>query len=117
MRKHTVMLVMAFVAMLVMAFPAAAVELHTPHQGTTCDEGEFTRLHFVLNQYQSNTGATITVEFADGTIIVQQSTEINRRMQHFRIAVTGESELVSASTNTGDLGRLVLSDYECDGKK
>ena len=114
----------AIATVMALSIPVGAAELHEPHQGTECEDGEgLVQLHFVNNQLDAGTAAGwIFVEFADGTTVSQLADKVNRRNQHWTITVGGESQLVNAWTTVEEgggeggtqlIGRLVLSDYDC----
>lgn len=112
MRRASVALVFAFALVLTMAFPAIAADLHEPHQGTTCAEGEIGTFHFVLNQHDG-VPQTLTVEWTGGDTTYNTPDKVNGGTQHWTVEGPG----FDSAYTSGD-GKLVLSDYECsDGKK
>ena len=124
MKRRLIGVLTAIAVAMALAIPVGAAELHEPHQGTTCPDGEgLVELHFVNNQLDAGTAAGwIFVEFADGTTVSQLADRVNRRTQHWTITVGGESELVNAWTTVEEgggeggtqlIGRLVLSDFDC----
>jgi hypothetical protein len=122
MKRRLLGVLTAIAVAMALAIPVGAAELHEPHQGTTCPDGEgLVELHFVNNQLDAGTAAGwIFVEFADGTTVSQIADRVNRKNQHWTITADGESELVSAETTTGAggtgaqlIGMLVLSDFDC----
>ena len=122
MKRRLLGVLTAIAVAMALAIPVGAAELHDPHQGTTCPDGEgLVELHFVNNQLAAGTAAGwIFVEFADGTTVSQIADRVNRKNQHWTITADAESQLVNAWTWTGAdesgtelIGRLVLSDYDC----
>ena len=124
MKRRLLGVLTAIAVAMALAIPVGAAELHEPHQGTECEDGEgLVQLHFVNNQLAPNTAAGwIFVEFADGTTVSQLADKVNRRNQHWTITVGGESQLVNAWTTVEEdggeggtqlIGRLVLSDFDC----
>lgn len=90
---------------------AIAAELEN-FSGQSCGDFEGT-WHFVNNQVSEGSGpGTLTAEFTSGTQVVGPSS-VNKSTQHFHVIASGD--LINASTNLD--GRLVLSDFSCDGGK
>ncbi|MEZ5165724.1 MAG: hypothetical protein R2695_04235 [Acidimicrobiales bacterium] len=95
-----------------MAAPVGAADLHEDHVGTRCGDGQIGTWHFVNVQTGGATEpGTLTASFDGGTaIIVVQSDQVNRRMQHFRVTGVG-TVLDDASTDlprpAGPVGLLL----------
>ena len=122
MKRRLLGVLTAIAVAMALAIPVGAAELHEPHQGTECEEGEgLVQLHFVNNQLDVGTApGWIFVEFADGTTVSQIADRVNRKVQHWTITASGQAAIVSAETTTGAgntgaqlIGMLVLSDYDC----
>jgi len=122
MKRRLLGVLTAIATVMALSIPVGAAELHEPHQGTECPDGEgLVELHFVNNQLDAGTAAGwIFVEFEDGTTVSQLADRVNRKNQHWTITADAESKLVSAYTTTGAnmtgadlIGMLVLSDYDC----
>lgn len=113
MRRFGTAIVVGLIA-LGLSTPVGAADLHTPHEGTSCGDGQVGTWHFVNVQTAGSAAGTITAVFDGGdAVIVQTSDQVNRNMQHFRVTGVGE-QLDTASTNLP--GRLVLSDFSCEGE-
>ena len=126
MKRPSVRLAIALAALLALALPALAAELHEPHQGTACKAGEVGTWHFVANQTEGATEGWLVVDFDSGNLVGPlEPDKINRNVMHWWIRDAG-TELVNARTY-GDLnsasqypaggeglaGKLVLSEWAC----
>jgi hypothetical protein len=90
---------------------AYAVDLHTPHLGSSCPAGFVGNYHFVNNQIPEGTGTgTLWASWNSGDTCQVDAYKVNLHTQHFRCeGMLGV--LTAASTNLP--GKLVLSDYTC----
>ena len=114
MRKRHVVSAIAFALAMALSIPAGAADLHEAHVGTACPEGQTGTWHFV--NVQTDGAAAGTLEYSlDGGAVAGSvgAYKVNPNMQHF--LVVGGNTLDSASTNLP--GKLVLSDYTCEGGK
>jgi hypothetical protein len=96
-------------ALAVSASPAFAASLSNG-SGQSC--GGFSGTwHFVNNQ---NGGVVTTLDacFSSGCVSGVQATSVNKSTAHYYVSASGT--LVSASNSSP--GKLVLSDFSCDGK-
>lgn len=80
-------------------------------QGQSCGSATGT-WHFVNNQTGGAAAGTLTATFSDGTVCATGPSKVLSSTQHFYCTASGT--LTGASTNLP--GRLVLSDFSCDGK-
>lgn len=80
-----------------------------------CETG-FAVLHFVNNQ-TGGESANLTVVFENGDVVGPLAPDkTTNGTNHWTIAASGNTTLVTASTDGP--GKLVLSDFECEeGKK
>ena len=113
MRKRLLTVVTAVGLTLALSIPVGAADLHEPHQGTACAEGETGTWHFVNNQTEGVVGVLV-VEFDTGVSVFPPS-KVNRSVLHFNVVGEGNT-LIDAST-PGVPGKLVLSDFTCEGEK
>ncbi len=103
-------LALAFTAS--MTVPAIAADLSNGNR-QSCPDGQIGTWHFVNNQTGGAGAGVIVVTFSDG-VVIHGADKVNRNTQHFTVESTGT--LLGATT--GDLpGRLVLSDFSCEGDK
>lgn len=117
MKRLTTVIAVVAALTAAMAAPAIAADLSNG-DGQTCEGPGI--WHFVNNQTGRGAPAgELTAVFDDGeggtiTVTVGAS-DVNRNMQHFYVETDGDATLVSASTDLP--GKLVLSDFDCDGGK
>ena len=104
-------LFVALALLTALAIPVAAVgaDLHNG-VGSSCapDIGVF---HFVNNQTGGAAAGSITVTFDNGDVVTTGPSKVNQHTQHF--IVESDGALETAETNLP--GRLVLSDFSCEG--
>lgn len=97
-----------------LAIPTAALAANLSNGNSQTCEGPGT-WHFVNNQTGGASAGTLTANFSGGLTVTTGAAAVNQNTQHFFVSTTGGATLLSASTNLP--GRLVLSDFECDGDK
>jgi hypothetical protein len=118
MKKRITALAMALaLASLVgMALPAAAAPLHEPQQGTAC-YGTVCVWHLVNNQAgpKPHDFGLYNLDLDNGDVIGVETKDL-RSVVHFWVTtrrVAGGSPQVLNFVETGNPGRLVISDYYC----
>lgn len=120
MRRRLLTLATAIAVALAMAIPVGAAELHGAHQGTECADG-FLRLHFVNNQIAGDNDVVLFVQFDNGTVGPLAPDHTTQGTNHWTISAEQSSVLINAWTEgpggVDGVGKLVLSDFECDEKK
>jgi hypothetical protein len=112
MRKSSTLLVIAFAMVMTMAFPAMATDLNEKSWADVDCGDDVVAYHFVLNKYDV-APQSIDIEFGNGDDVYQIADKVTRGTQHFN--VEGFGGIVSIDTSGN--GFLVLSDWECTGKK
>jgi hypothetical protein len=105
------------VLIVALAIPAAAWAATLSNGNSeTCDGvGSY---HFVNNQTDGAAAGTLTATFdtPSGTLIITVgASKVSQSNQQFDVETEGDATLVTAETNLP--GRLVLSDFSCDGGK
>ena len=114
MRKFLVLA--GLIAALAIPAAAAAATLHDDHKGTACPAGSVGVWHFVNNQTDGATGGTLTAIFSTGTIVDSTPDKINKNVMQWFVSTPAGATLNDA--NTGSVpGKLVLSDFTCEGSK
>jgi len=93
--------------------PAVAADLSNA-AGQSCPDG-IAEWHFVNNQTGGAAAGTLTATFTNGTTVMVEASKVNQSNQQFFVRTEGGETLLTASTNLP--GRLVISDFECDGGK
>jgi hypothetical protein len=103
------------VLVVALGIPAAAWAATLSNaNGQTCDTSG--TWHFVNNQTGGAPAGMLTANFSGGVTVTVQATTVLQNTQHFFVGTgPGAATLLSASTNLP--GRLVLSDFSCDGGK
>ena len=105
------------------AAPALAAELENGNNETCSGIGEY---HFVNNQTRGAGAGVLYATFDTEAGLVTYMADaynVSRNNQHFDVTTEGDATLVNAVTYTDSSmttslpGRLVLSDFECDGGK
>ena len=113
MRKSIAAVTLAVGFSIPMVAPAIAADLSNGSSQTCAGAGTW---HFVNNQTGGAPAGVLTAEFSTSGGTISFSTgpsAVNARNQHFLVTTDGGATLVDASTNLP--GRLVLSDFTCDG--
>lgn len=122
MKNRKSLVVTAAAALVTISSPSVAADLSNGH-GQSCGDA-IGVWHFVNNQTSNVDGqeyVTLTATFSDGSVWHVKPTSVNRNVLHFHVQSAGT--LISASTKIPVkgglpmLGRLVLSDYTCEGVK
>jgi hypothetical protein len=118
-RMSLVTVVFAVAAMVGMAMPAAAANLHHAH-----DDGVYSckyggTWHFVNNQTGGVTDGKLYVDWGKGFVLADDDKDNpNSRVLHWWVTSYGDSTLVDAYTvdfqGNPIPGKLVLSDHECN---
>lgn len=105
MKKWTMALAAALALVVGTLFAAEINNLN----GQTCETGG--SWHFVNNQTGGAAAGTLTATWSSGDVCVTGPGKVLSSTQHFICDASGT--LASASTNLP--GKLVLSDFTCDG--
>jgi hypothetical protein len=112
MKKRATLLTAIFTiaAVIGMALPAAAADLHPPHKGTVC-YGEVCVWHFVNNQTGGDDSELITASVNNLKYISKLETKVLRNVVHYWVTTVGTYPQTLIDASTTNAGRLVLSDF------
>jgi hypothetical protein len=113
MRKSIAALTLVVGFSIPMVAPAIAADLSNGSSQSCAGAG---RWHFVNNQTGGAATGVLTAVFSESGNTITYTTgasAVNSKTQHFNVTTNGGATLVGASTNLP--GRLVLSDFTCEG--
>ena len=115
-RLTALAIVFALASLVGLAAPAAAADLHDPHQGTEC-YGTVCVWHLVNNQAgtEEHDLGLYEVDLSNGTVTNVKTKDL-RKVVHFWVTTRRDAAGSPQTLNfvsTDNPGRLVISDYYC----